>query len=653
VSDWSDWSACVEGTQTRTRTIIIPASGGGEPCPVLSETQPCSDPVDCVALISNAISPIPQTGSNNYFGVNVAINPWPVGEDVTVSGYIADDSNTNNRQDFSITITSPNQFGETANNILQTDPSSTATAHITGFSPTNVTFEGESYTICGYEPVNCLYYLLEIPEVDTLTISYYDCNNDFVALEPRTGPDIVPICAKEGSILVVGEGDYMLSTGKEDPFCGASCVVSDWSDWSACVEGVRTRTRTVITPASGYGTPCPVLEETESCVLTFANGFNSFVDTIKPQSDNKLVVGGRFTQYKGLSVQPLVRLLPNGNVDPSFTVSPITLNNGTQANITSSIVLNDGTIIVGGAFQKYGGTNTTAIMKLNPNGTLNTASNVLDNGVREMIMDQSGNILVFGPFTNNGDIVKLNPNLTLNTSWVTSSTQRVRCFELVEGSINRLYAGIVDSGFFAGYRIESYNYSTGAYVGISADFNRPVRAIKSLPDGRLLVVGEFTTFNNQPTRQIVVLNSDLTLNTTFPNGFSSDAPNIDGVATMIFIQNDGKILIGGSTSLTAQFTPSTLDFMPPFKYFNGVECNSIIRLNSDFTIDTTFTMGTGFGLTESINPSLGVYANIFEISAQYDSETTNLLFGGYIQKYNGANIGYIVSTDINGVKNSF
>jgi hypothetical protein len=72
-------------------------------------------------------------------------------------------------------------------------------------------------------------------------------------------------------------------------------------------------------------------------------------------------------------------------------------------------------------------------------------------------MDQSGNILVFGPFTNNGDIVKLNPNLTLNTSWVTSSTQRVRCFELVEGSINRLYAGIVDYGFFAGYRIESYN----------------------------------------------------------------------------------------------------------------------------------------------------------------------------------------------------
>ena len=47
VSAWSDWSACsLNGTQTRTRTVITPASGGGTACPVLEETQNC--PVDCV-----------------------------------------------------------------------------------------------------------------------------------------------------------------------------------------------------------------------------------------------------------------------------------------------------------------------------------------------------------------------------------------------------------------------------------------------------------------------------------------------------------------------------------------------------------------------------------------------------------------------------
>lgn len=48
VSAWSDWSVCSGGTQTRTRTIITPASGGGTPCPVLEESQPCTVPTACI-----------------------------------------------------------------------------------------------------------------------------------------------------------------------------------------------------------------------------------------------------------------------------------------------------------------------------------------------------------------------------------------------------------------------------------------------------------------------------------------------------------------------------------------------------------------------------------------------------------------------------
>ena len=165
MSEWTPVGGCINGQQSYIRTVITPALNGGTSCPVLSKTEPCEEPGDCVSLISNTISP-PQTGLNNYFGVNVAINPWPVSEDITVSGYIVDDRNPNIRQDFSITITSPNQFGETANNILQTAPDATATAHITGFSPTNVTFEGESYIICGYEPSECKEFSLRASEID-------------------------------------------------------------------------------------------------------------------------------------------------------------------------------------------------------------------------------------------------------------------------------------------------------------------------------------------------------------------------------------------------------------------------------------------------------------------------------------------------------
>ena len=55
-------------------------------------------------------------------------------------------------------------------------------------------------------PIVCISYNVEIPEVDTVTISYYDCNNNFVPLEALTGPDNIQFCAKEGTVLTVPSG---------------------------------------------------------------------------------------------------------------------------------------------------------------------------------------------------------------------------------------------------------------------------------------------------------------------------------------------------------------------------------------------------------------------------------------------------------------
>ena len=42
VSDWSAWSVCQNGEQTRTRTVLVPAQEGGTACPDLSETRSCT-----------------------------------------------------------------------------------------------------------------------------------------------------------------------------------------------------------------------------------------------------------------------------------------------------------------------------------------------------------------------------------------------------------------------------------------------------------------------------------------------------------------------------------------------------------------------------------------------------------------------------------
>jgi hypothetical protein len=48
VSDWGAWSTCVNGTQTRTRTVVQQPQNGGTACPPLTESRECCNPVNCV-----------------------------------------------------------------------------------------------------------------------------------------------------------------------------------------------------------------------------------------------------------------------------------------------------------------------------------------------------------------------------------------------------------------------------------------------------------------------------------------------------------------------------------------------------------------------------------------------------------------------------
>lgn len=53
----------------------------------------------------------------------------------------------------------------------------------------------------------------------------------------------------------------------DNPPAPVDCVVGEWGEWSECIDGVQTRTRTVTTPPSNGGAACPPLEETRECSL--------------------------------------------------------------------------------------------------------------------------------------------------------------------------------------------------------------------------------------------------------------------------------------------------------------------------------------------------------------------------------------------------
>jgi hypothetical protein len=132
-------------TPTPTGTLSV------TPTPTTTPT-PTGGGITCIQIVDTVINPEPQTGINNFFGVNVALNPYPVSENVTVTGYIRDDGNISNTYDFSITIIGGTQSGETANNVLTTGPADTATIFVTGVTPSAVTYGGVSKPICGFEP---------------------------------------------------------------------------------------------------------------------------------------------------------------------------------------------------------------------------------------------------------------------------------------------------------------------------------------------------------------------------------------------------------------------------------------------------------------------------------------------------------------------
>ena len=78
-------------------------------------------------------------------------------------------------------------------------------------------------------------------------------------------------------------------------------------------------------------------------------------------------------------------------------------------------------------------------------------------------------------------------------------------------------------------------------IGTGANAN--VNAIEILPDGRILLGGDFTAFGTTTTRGLVLLHPNGAVDTTFTSRFSSDGFSV-GVTCLESLP-DGKIMVGG------------------------------------------------------------------------------------------------------------
>jgi uncharacterized delta-60 repeat protein len=300
------------------------------------------------------------------------------------------------------------------------------------------------------------------------------------------------------------------------------------------------------------------------------DGFDKAVRTLFLQSDNNLLVGGEYTSLNGISTPYFTRLKPDGTIDESF-------NTGTGFNdkVYTSYNQPDGKIIVGGSFTSYNGINAGRLIRLNTDSsydpTFNTSIGSTTGIIYGVFPQSDGKIIIVGSFT------KYN-NITVN-----------RIARILPN-------GALDTSFLTG-------------LGASALISN----VRILSDGKILLTGNFTSFNGVEVNKMVQLNANGTVDTSFNIGTGFD----DDVSAME-IQSDGKIILGGK-----------------FTSYNGIVANRIIRINKDGSIDTSFLSGSGL--------SAGAVQAI-----KIDSFGNIMIGGSFTGFYNGKEVNRICFLNADG-----
>jgi uncharacterized delta-60 repeat protein len=177
-------------------------------------------------------------------------------------------------------------------------------------------------------------------------------------------------------------------------------------------------------------------------------------------------------------------------------------------------------------------------------GTLKSQSAIVDynfaatqanNQVYKMLLQPDGKILVGGAFTNyagsgKNNFVRLNTDGTVDATFNTSGS----------GPTNAVYD-----------------------IGL-------------MPDGRIVICGNFVVYNSTPCSFVIRLNADGSVD----NSFQAQANVINNAVWALEFQGDDNIVIAG-------------DF---FTCFSSSQPH-ITRLNYNGTLDTSFHVGTGFNNT--------------------------------------------------------
>jgi uncharacterized delta-60 repeat protein len=279
-----------------------------------------------------------------------------------------------------------------------------------------------------------------------------------------------------------------------------------------------------------------------------ASGTNGTVSSLALQLDGKVLIGGDFSQVRGVQYFNIARLNSNGTLDRSFDSG-----DGPDSTVLAIVLQPDGKVLIGGAFAQVNSAPHAVLARLNADGTVdggfNFDSSPNDSSfVSHVVLQPDGKILIA--------LSPVNPVRFGRTVRVI----RLNSDGSVDGAFDdETFDPIFDSSF-----------------GVS------IRALALQVDGKVIIGGSFTLEleGNITRRNIIRLNPDGSIDSTFnvaPDEVTQESESISigpsRRVESIALQPNGQILMGGSFS-----------FLNPL----SVGSDTLLRLNTDGSLDQSF-----------------------------------------------------------------
>lgn len=408
-------------------------------------------------------------------------------------------------------------------------------------------------------------------------------------------------------------------------------------------------------------------------------GFNGSVRRIALQPDGKVLVIGVFTSYNGAPCGGIARLNADGTLDTGFVTGTgqtsafdIACDGYYIYLCGNSVVYNGGTSSHLVMIDPYGNRQgwfapTFPIsafqgvtnMSLTPAGIVCYMNNVgvqrfmygggadagfapVDlpvNSVSDLRTDALGNVYVCGSAgTVNGQahqgVFKLTTTGTVDPGFMTSVPINHAPYRVVPrtdggvvfttnvantvcgGRAKTFLVGLSSTGVLD----DTFNRGTG-FVLHNSSLKRSYDMVVQ-PDGKIIACGDFYAYDQFPVGGIVRINTNGQIDPTFDPGTALNTDAFSTIGLALAVQADGKVLMGGS-----------------YSSFNGTNINNLIRLQTNGTIDATFSIGTGF---------LG------NVTALLVLPNGKIMVGGSMYNFNGAPCTGVVRLNANGsIDNTF